>query len=316
MTGGDVPSSSPAPARTPASIAVAAFKQLRARQWSKNALLFAALIFSGQFTVPESVVNAVAAFLSFSLLASAGYVFNDYLDRAADRNHPKKRFRPIASGALPEGLAIVLMIALLVTGVLIAQWIGGLFVFAALAYLLTTLAYSFFFKHIVILDVMVLASCYVWRVVGGALAITVHVSAWLFLCTAFLALFIGFNKRRAELRELGDKAGTRKSLVQYNARMLEEFQSITTANTIVSYALYTVLGAQTPWMALTIPFVLYAVFRYVFLVEQNGEGAAPDETLLTDIPILVTAVLYAVTAVTVILLDRSGVLTHILPQMR
>lgn len=308
-------SSQPAPARTPLSIVTAMFRQLRARQWSKNALLFAALIFSGEFTVPESIVNAIAAFFSFSLLASSGYVFNDYLDREADRNHPKKRFRPIASGALPESLALVELALLLVAGVAIANWIGGLFLFAALAYLATTLAYSFFFKHIVILDVMVLASCYVWRVVGGALAIKVHVSAWLFLCTAFLALFIGFNKRRAELRELGDKAGTRKSLMQYNARMLEEFQSITTANTIVSYALYTVLGAQTPWMAMTIPFVLYAVFRYVYLVEQNGEGAAPDETLLTDAPILVTAVLYAATAVGVILLDRTGALAHVLPNM-
>lgn len=308
-------STHPAPERTPLSILKAAVKQLRVRQWAKNALLFAALIFSGEFTVFASVVNAVAGFLSFSLLASSGYVFNDYLDREADRNHPKKKLRPIASRALPEGLAIVELVVLLVAGLAIAQWIGGLFLFSAIAYLITTLTYSFFFKHYVILDVMVLASCYVWRVVGGALAIKVHVSAWLFLCTAFLALFIGFNKRRAELRELGDKAGTRKSLVQYNARMLEEFQSITTANTVVCYALYTVLGAQTPWMALTIPFVLYAVFRYVYLVEQNGEGAAPDETLLTDAPILVTAVLYAATAIGVILLDRAGVLAHVLPDM-
>lgn len=304
------------PVRTPVSVVRAAIKQLRPKQWAKNALLFAALIFSGEFLVSESVINAVAAFVAFSLIASSGYVFNDYLDREADRKHPKKQFRPIASGALPEGLAIVEMVAVLGLGMAIAWWVGTWFLAVALLYLATTLSYSYYFKHLVILDVMFLALGFVWRVIAGALAIKVHVSAWLFLCTAFFALFLGFNKRRGELRDLGEDAGTRRNLVEYNERMLQEFQSIVTANTVLSYALYSVLGAPTPWMVLTLPFVLYAVFRYIYLVEQRGEGAAPDETLLKDVPILVTALLYGATAVAVLLADRAGVLEQILPTLR
>lgn len=305
MTEPDVP---PKTAVAPASGGVigAAIRQLRPKQWAKNVLLLAAVVFSGEFLSRESVASALAGFASFSLVASAGYVFNDYLDREADRKHPKKRFRPIASGALPESVAIVEMLVLLVAGFGLATWLGPWFTTIAVAYLATTLSYSWFFKHIVILDVMFLALGFVWRVIAGAAAIHVQVSAWLFLCTAFLALFVGFNKRRGELRELGDGAGTRRNLIEYNERMLGEFQSITTANAVLSYSLYCILGAPTPWMALTIPFVLYGIFRYVYLVEQRGEGAAPDETLLSDRPMLATAALYGATAVAVMIADRFG----------
>ncbi len=287
-------------------IVVAAIKQLRPRQWAKNVLVFAALVFSGQFLVVESVVNALAGFVAFSAVASAGYVFNDYLDSEADRKHPRKRHRPIASGALPESVALVEMVALLGIGFGLAWWLSGWFAAILALYLVTTFSYSWFFKHIVILDVMFLAIGFVWRVIAGAAAIQVRVSAWLFLCTAFLALFVGFNKRRGELRELGDAAGTRRNLIEYNHRMLEEFQSITTANAVLSYALYCILGAPTPWMTLTLPFVLYAIFRYVYLVEHKGEGAAPDETLLKDIPTLVTGLLYGLTAVAVMVTHDLG----------
>ncbi len=292
----------------------AALAQLRPKQWAKNALLFAALIFSGEFLVIESVVNAVAGFIAFSLLASSGYIFNDYLDREADRKHPKKKFRPIASGALPERVAIVEMVAVLGLGVAMAWWLGPWFLAVGLLYLVTTLSYSYYFKHFVILDVMFLASGFVWRVVAGALAIQVHVSAWLFLCTAFFALFMGFNKRRAELRELGGASGTRRNLEDYSEKMLTEFQSIVTANTVLSYALYAVLGAPSPWMVLTVPIVLYVIFRYVYLVEQKGEGAAPDETLLRDVPILVSALMFGVVSAAVIVGERWDLLPAMLPQ--
>ena len=298
--------------RTPVSVARAAIAQLRPKQWTKNVFLFAALVFSGQFLVVESVQRSVTAFVAFSLLASSGYVFNDFLDREADRKHPKKRFRPIASRALPVPVALIEMALVLAVGVALSHSLGVPFLFVGIAYLVTTLSYSFYFKHLVILDVMFLALCYVWRVVAGALAIQVDVSAWLFLCTAFLALFIGFNKRRAELAKLGGKAGTRKNLVQYSTRVLEEFQSIVTSATIVSYCMYAVMG-PTPWMSLTIPFVLYGVFRYVYLVEQKGEGGAPDETVLQDVPILVACLLYGMTAVAVLLADRAGWLVDVLP---
>jgi 4-hydroxybenzoate polyprenyltransferase len=203
------------------------------------------------------------------------------------------------------------MVVVLGAGVALAYTLGPWFLFVGLAYLTTTLSYSFYFKHLVILDVMFLALGFVWRVVAGALAIQVHVSAWLFLCTAFIALFLGFNKRRAELAKLGGKAGTRRNLVEYSGRLLEEFQSIMTSATIVTYCMYAVMG-PTPWMSLTIPFVIYGIFRYIYLVEQKGEGGAPDETLLKDVPILVACMLYGLTAMAVLVADKQGWLLDVL----
>lgn len=298
--------------RPETSVVRAAIAQLRPKQWTKNVFVLAALVFSQEFLNPDAIGRAVLGFIAFSLLASSGYVLNDYLDREADRKHPRKKHRPIASGALPVPVAIAEMVGVLALGLALSAWLGWPFLASAVLYLITTLSYSFYFKHIVILDVMMLAMCYVWRVVGGAAAIQVEVSAWLFLCTAFVALFFGFNKRRAELNKLGDKAGTRRNLVEYNSRMLEEFQSIVTGNTVLSYSLYAVLG-PTPWMSLTIPFVLYAIFRYIYLVEQKGEGGAPDETLLQDRPILASCVLYGVTAVSVMYAQHMGWLAEVAP---
>jgi 4-hydroxybenzoate polyprenyltransferase len=145
----------------------------------------------------------------------------------------------------------------------------------------------------------------VWRAIAGAVAIQVRVSPWFFLCTAFFALFLGFAKRKAELVQVGDKVGTRRNLREYSQRMLEQFQSIVTSGTIVSYALYTVLGTNT-WMMLTIPYVLFAIFRYIYLVEQKGEGGAPDETFLKDVPTLVTVGLYVLTAVAILSAEKMG----------
>lgn len=297
--------------RTATSVLVAAIKQLRPKQWAKNVFLFAAIVFSRRFLDPTAVAQVLIGFLSFSLLASSGYVLNDYLDREADRRHPKKRFRPIASGALPIPAAWVLMLGSLGGGLALAWALNPWFFGIAVVYLATTQSYSAFFKHKVILDVMALAACYVWRAVGGALAIGVAVSPWLFLCTAFVALFLGFNKRRAELLQIGAGGGTRKILERYTPKMLEQFQAIVTGSTVLCYALYTVSG-PTPWLTLTIPFVLYGIFRYIYLVEKKGEGGAPDETLLRDWPILVTGVLYVVTAAAVLLAHDAGYLPTVL----
>jgi len=287
------------------SLPVAAVKQLRPKQWTKNVFLFAALVFSGGFMDPGQVMKALQGFAAFSLLASSGYILNDYLDREADRKHPKKKFRPIASGALPVPVALVLLVVVLIGGFALAWGLGPVFTAVAALYLATTLSYSFYFKHQVILDVMFLALGFVWRAVAGALAIQVRISPWLMLCTAFVALFLGFNKRRGELAKLGASGGTRRNLVEYNHDMLEAFQAIVTSGTILSYAQYALFG-RTPWMIMTLPFVLYAVFRYIYLVEQKGEGSAPDETLLKDAPILITGLLYGVTAAFVVVGDEKG----------
>ncbi|MBX2804077.1 MAG: decaprenyl-phosphate phosphoribosyltransferase [Myxococcales bacterium] len=298
--------------RTPVSLLVAAVRQLRPKQWTKNVVFLSpALVFSGQFLQPEPVIELVIAIGAFSMLASAGYILNDLMDREADRNHPKKRFRPIASGALPVSLALVLFVACLVAGVAASLWLSVPFLAVALLYLTTTLSYSFYFKHVVILDVLVLSSGFVWRIIAGALAIEVAVSEWLFLCTVFVALFFGFNKRRAELINVGAASGTRKNLAEYSPQMLEQIQAIVTSATIITYLLYTVQG-PTPWMTLTIPFVLYGIFRYIYLIEQQGEGGAPDETLLRDPPMLVTGLLYLLVAVGVLLGNEVGLLPTLL----
>lgn len=287
--------------RNPLTVARAAIKQLRPHQWTKNGLLFAALVFSAEFLDPVAVGRAFVGFFSFCMVSSSGYIFNDYLDREADRRHPTKRHRPIASGALPAPVAVAEMIAVLATGVGLAWWLGPWFLGVALLYLATTLSYSFYFKHRVILDVMFIAAGFVWRAIAGAVAIEVAVSPWLFICTAFLALFFGFHKRQAELINLGESVGTRRNLADYSPQMLDQFQAIVTGNVVLSYALYSILGT-TPWMAVTLPYVLYGVFRYIYLVDQKGEGEAPDEALVRDKPILATAVLFLLTAMAVLLL--------------
>ncbi|MEZ4239337.1 MAG: decaprenyl-phosphate phosphoribosyltransferase [Myxococcota bacterium] len=287
--------------RTPSSVLVAAVRQLRPKQWSKNVVfLMPALVFSGEFLDPRALMRVGVGIVAFSLLASAGYVLNDWLDREADRKHPTKRHRPIASGALPEPFAWLLLLGCAATGGAIALWLSPLFLLIAAIYLITTLSYSVHFKHVVILDVLFLSSGFLWRVLAGAVAINVDVSPWLFLCTVFVALFFGFNKRRAELLHVGAHSGTRRNLQEYSPQMLEQFQAIVTSATIITYLLYTVLG-PTRWMTLTIPFVLYGIFRYIYLIDRHGEGGAPDETLLRDRPMLLTGVLYGLTTVFVLL---------------
>lgn len=304
-------SEEPAPeaARRPLPLPLAAIKQLRPKQWAKQVFLVPAIVFSGDLFDPGSLLRVAVAIGSFSLLASSGYILNDYLDREADRLHPKKRFRPIASGDLPVPAAFVLMAITLGVGVGAGWWLSPAFLLIALTYLATTLSYSFYFKHRVILDVMFLAAGFVWRVIAGAVAIQVQVSAWLFLCAAFLALFLGFNKRRGELLKLG-AGGTRRNLQHYSREMLVELQAIVTASVVICYALYTVQGGNS-WMVLTIPFVLYGVFRYVYLVDQ-GHGDAPDELVLSDRPFLLNGLLYGLVAMAVIYGDKAGLLPPLL----
>jgi len=298
------PGAEPRPTRSAGSVALAMVRALRPKQWAKNVLLLAALIFSMSFTQVHAWERVGLGFLAFSLVSSSGYILNDARDRESDRRHPRKRSRPIASGALPVGLAYAEMVGIFTLGLGLSWWLSPAFLAVVLLYFVTTVSYSLYFKNIVILDVMMLAACYLWRAAAGAVVIAVPLSPWLLTCTAFLALFLGFNKRRGELMELDPSqvGKTRKNLSEYSDDMLVEFQAITTSGTIISYALYTVLGSPTPWMLVTLPYVLYGVFRYIWLVNAKREGAAPDETLLRDVPILVTGALYGLTAVAVLLL--------------
>ena len=287
---------------------LAAIQALRMKQWIKNLLLFAALIFALKFKELDLVLKASMAFLAFCLISSAGYLYNDSRDREADAQHPRKCKRPIASGRLPLPAAYAEMAIILAVGFGIAWSISPLFALVALLYLCTTLSYTFYFKHHVILDVMFISAGFLWRAAAGAVAIGVVISPWLLTCTAFLTLFIGFNKRRSELGLMAGKGNaTRKNLMHYTPELLVEFQAITTSGTVISYALYTVLGSPSPWLLLTLPYVLYGIFRYIFLVNNLDEGEEPADTLLRDMPLLATVVLYGVTVVGILFVTRIGV---------
>ncbi len=299
----------PAPAgpQGPADLLLAAAQALRPKQWPKNVFVLAAIFFSMNFDRPDMWVKTLAGVAAFCCLSSAGYIWNDARDADADRKHPSKRKRPIASGRLPLGLAYAEMAAIFLIGCGIAWWVGPSFLLVGLLYFATTMSYSTVFKNVVILDIMFLSAGFLWRAAAGAVAIDVAISPWLLMCTAFLALFLGFNKRRGELLLMKDDASTtRKILAEYSPQLVVEFQAITTSGTIISYALYTVLGSPTPWLLLTLPFVLYGIFRYIYLVSARAEGGAPEETLYKDPPILINGVLYGLTVVGVLVAFARG----------
>lgn len=298
----------PAQNKNTADLFLAALQALRMKQWIKNLLLFAALIFALKFKELDMVIKAFMGFGTFCMVSSAGYLYNDSRDREADAKHPRKCKRPIASGRLPLGAAYAEMVLLLVVGFGIAWSVSPMFALVTLLYLCTTLSYTFYFKHHVILDVMFISAGFLWRAAAGAVAIGVTISPWLLTCTAFLTLFIGFNKRRSELGLMAGKGNaTRKNLMHYTPELLVEFQAITTSGTVISYALYTVLGSPSQWLLLTLPYVLYGIFRYIFLVNNLDEGEEPADTLLRDMPLLATVVLYAITVVGILLVTRVGI---------
>lgn len=284
------------------ALPIALIKALRPKQWAKQVFLLAALIFSLKFTELESVKLAAWGIGAFCLVSSTGYIINDILDRDADAKHPRKRHRPIASGALPVGAAWGWAAALFAGGMTAAWLLSPVFAAITLGYFVNTMTYTLWGKQQPILDIMMISFGFLLRAIAGAIAIGVWISPWLILCAGFLALFMGFNKRRGELATLGDtNAGQHRAILrQYSTSMLDEFQSITSSGTIISYALYTVLGSPNPLLVLTVPFPLYGVFRYIYKV-QHGEDGDPSQLVLKDKPILLTGVLYGITVVLILL---------------
>jgi 4-hydroxybenzoate polyprenyltransferase len=277
-------------------------KELRPQQWVKNLFVLAPLLFSQNLFTPAAVGRALTAFVLFCLASSSVYLLNDIRDREQDRLHPRKRHRPLASGELNVSLAAGVMIALLLSALAGAWMISKPLALMLFGYWLINLLYSTWLKHQVILDVFAIASGFVLRVAGGGLAIEVEISHWLLLCTTLLALFLGFSKRRHELGLL--KAGAqahRVVLADYNPGFLDMMIAIVTASTVMSYALYTVSEDtmrrfHTHALMLTLPFVLYGIFRYLYLIHHKNEGGDPTQSLLTDIPMLVNVFLWALTA--------------------
>ena len=278
---------------------IALIKAMRPRQWVKNILIFAAVVFDRKIGYPSALLSTIAGVLLFSLVASAIYLINDISDVEADRNHPTKRNRAIASGKLPIPVARAAAILLLAVSLPLAYLLSPGFSLICLVYFILNLSYSLWLKHIVLIDVLVLASFYVIRVAAGVTIISVErFSPWLYFATTFLALFLGIGKRRTELLN-GQLSSnhTRKVLSRYTLSYLDQLIMIVLTITIVTYCLYTFSAPNLPEnhvTMLTIPFVIYGVFRYLYLIQIEGRGEAPEEIVLTDRPFQINMILWTV----------------------
>lgn len=275
----------------------ALIKSMRPRQWPKNVFIFAALVFDKQLLRPDAFLRTLAGFALFCLTSSAVYIFNDIADVKADREHPQKKNRPIAAGQLPIGVAWAAGIVLLLATLVLARFLTTGYEVVLIVYLLLNIAYSKWLKHIPIIDVLVLAAGFVLRVHAGVTLIAVErFSPWLYVVMSLLALFLGFGKRRAELALLTHGAGLhRKVLEGYTLPLLDQYIIIVSGTTIVAYSLYTFSAPNVPEnhsMMLTIPFVMYAIFRYLYLIEVKHAGGAPEEILLSDRPFQVSMALW------------------------
>jgi 4-hydroxybenzoate polyprenyltransferase len=274
----------------------------RPQEWIKNIFLFAALLFSKNLLNLTLSLKVVVAFGLYCLSAGGVYFINDILDCNEDRHHPQKSTRPIASGALPIALAAPVAVCMFVVAVSGALLLSLPFGLITICYILLNLAYSKWLKHVVILDVFVIASGFVLRVVAGAVVIDVTISDWLLICTLLLALFLGFSKRRYELLTLEkDASRHRPVLTEYNPLFLDMMIGIVTASTVMGYTLYTISDETvrrfgTDRLILTVPFALYGIFRYLYLVYHQNYGGNPAHVLLTDGPLLINVILWAITS--------------------
>jgi 4-hydroxybenzoate polyprenyltransferase len=245
--------------------------------------------------------DTIIAFIIFCLLSGSVYTLNDLLDVKQDRTHPKKSLRPLASGKLQPPIAIVSGSILVVLSLTNAFWLNTNFGFIALGYFILQIAYSTALKHVVILDVLAVSIGFVLRAIAGAEVINVPISSWLLVCTILLALFLSLGKRRHEIILLeGNAANHRKILYEYSPALLDQMISVVTASTVVAYALYTMSAEtinkfQTDNLKFTIPFVLYGIFRYLYLIHQKSEGGSPEKILLNDRPLLINIILYLLT---------------------
>ena len=279
---------------------------LRPEQWTKNLFVFAALVFAQRLNDPSAVLKAALAFVVFCALSGAVYLVNDVTDREQDSRHPVKAKRPIAAGAVSSSAALSVAAGLGAAGLAVAFALGWPFFAVSSAYLVLLLAYSAFLKRFVILDVLTIALGFVLRAAAGAAAIFVPMSQWLLVCTLLLALFIALSKRRHELTLLSTTATHhRASLGEYTQSLLDQMISVVTASTVVAYAFYTISPETTAkfgttLLSLTIPFPLYGIFRYLYLVHRRDLGGSPAEVLLNDRPLLVCVALWAVAVILII----------------
>ncbi len=303
-------------------IVSAYLRALRPRQWTKNLIVFAAPLFAFKFTI-ESLSGSILAFVLFCFASSSFYLINDILDVESDRRHPVKCKRPIAAGLVPVPAAIAIAVTLLTTALIIGWWKTSILGAAILGYALLQVAYNLQLKHKVIVDVVAISTGFILRACGGAAATGVVLSPWFVICTAMLALFLGVEKRKAELRLSKIKGSkSRQVLERYSLPLLDRMENVATNGTILTYALWssgpTVNGASTAWMILTLPFVMYGVFRYQLLsdpqeiarrssgIEEGGKTERPEEVLLGDKPLLSNLVSWLVVVFIILFMKHQG----------
>jgi 4-hydroxybenzoate polyprenyltransferase len=297
----------PQPAKT-SSVLVLLLRAMRPKQWSKNILLFAGLLFSLRFTDPVAITRAFLGFALFCIFSSCVYLMNDVRDREKDRLNPRTARRPIASGALKPSIAIAAFAILLPVAFILSWLLDPWFALIAAIYMAKDIAYSYGLKHVVILDVFLIAAGFTLRAVAGVVAIGAPISSWLYVVTSLGALFLALNKRKHEVLLLGENASShRRVLGEYSPALIEEMLAVVTASTVMSYSLYTITADNLPkplqenhLMMITIPFVLYGIFRYLYLVYQKNEGSSPEEVIFRDRPLLICGILWAFTAGTLL----------------
>jgi len=292
----------PSPAALKTHRLPAWFRALRPRQWTKNLAVFAPLLFARHVFEGQAAFRALMAFVAFCLLSSGIYVFNDWVDREEDRRHPEKALRPIAAREIRARTVLILIIICWAAGLDLGAHLGWKFAALGAVYLVLQIAYAFVLKHMVVLDVLTISAGFVLRVLAGAVAIDVPVSGWLFLCALLLALFLALAKRRQELVSLKDAASDhRPALGEYSLPLLDQMLATVAGMCILAYGLYTVapdtvakVGSdRLKW---TLPFVLYGILRYLYLVHRKDVTGSPEKVLLSDIPTVVNLVLYTVVA--------------------
>ena len=291
-------------------------RSVRPKQWTKNLLVFLALIFSMNLywepfdltSVGHLLARTVAAFALFCLVSSSEYLINDLVDLENDRQHPQKRLRPLASGGLKPSYALITAVFLVALSLPLSFWLGRLFGAVVLGYVILMLLYSLALKHIVIIDVFTIAAGFVLRAVAGAVVINVPISPWLYICTVLGALFIGFSKRRHELVLLNNDAPKhRRSLEEYTPQLLEQLIAVVAPAAVIAYSLYTFSATNLPQnhaMMLTIPFVIYGIFRYLYLVHSKNLGGTPEEILLSDLPLIIDIALWVVASTVILFVYR------------
>jgi 4-hydroxybenzoate polyprenyltransferase len=277
--------------------AAAALAGMRPRQWTKNLLLFAGLLFARRLTEAESWVSATAIFVAYCSLSSAAYLMNDVRDRKLDRLHPTKRLRPVASGELPPARALAVAGWLAALGLGIAAAVGLSSVVFLAGFAALQIAYSFRLKKLVVADLLAISALFVVRAAAGAAAVDVRISPWLLACTALLALFLGLGKRRAELALVGGAgAASRPVLARYSLPALKLLVRLTAALTVIAYTLYALTARDSGAMVVTIPFVLFGLLRYLYLMGRRDLGEEPEQVLLTDLATLACVGCWAVSA--------------------